>query len=66
MTKNLSYKDYKKRITTRDSDNVQSHDQEERTLNSTIKANSGAYKLTHGTIIKSLYNKNNVAIIQRK
>ena len=36
MMKKLSYKYYKKRITTRDNGNVQSHDQEESKLNSTI------------------------------
>ena len=51
MTK-LSYKDYNKRITTRDNSNVQSHDQEESNLNSTINANSGAHTLTREQIIK--------------
>ena len=36
------------RITTRDSDNIQSHDQEEGILNSTIKAISGAHILKQG------------------
>ena len=45
--KKLSYKYYNKRITTRDNGNVQSHDQEESKLNSTINANSGAHTLTH-------------------
>ena len=36
MMKKLRYKDYNKRITTRDNGNVQSHDQEEIKLNSTI------------------------------
>ena len=40
--KKLSYKYYDKRITTRNNGNVQSRDQEESKLNSTIKANSGA------------------------
>ena len=52
MMKKLSYKDYNKRITTRDNSNVQSHDQEESNLNSTINANSGAHTLTHEQIIK--------------
>ena len=43
--KKLSYKDYIKQITTRENGNVQSHDQEDGTLNSTINANSG----THNT-----------------
>ena len=47
MMKKLSYKDYNKRITTCDNGNVQSHDQEESKLNSTINANSGAHTLTH-------------------
>ena len=45
--KKLSYKYYNKRITTHDNGDVQSHDQEESKLNSTITANSGAHKLTH-------------------
>ena len=47
MMKKLDYKDYNKWITTRDNGNVQSHDQEESKLNSTIKANSGTHTLTH-------------------
>ena len=38
---------YNKRITTRDNRNVQSHDEEDSKLNSTITANSGAYAFTH-------------------
>ena len=53
-----------KRITTRDNGNVQSHDQEESKLNSTISENSGAHTLTHDKIIKSPFNKNNVATIK--
>ena len=41
-----------KRITTRDNGNVQSRDQEESKLNSTITANSGAQTLTYDQIIK--------------
>ena len=41
----LSYKYYNKRITTRDNGNVQSHDQAESKLNSTITANSAAHTL---------------------
>ena len=51
MMKKLSYKYYNKRITTRDNGNVQSDDQEEIKLNSTINANSGAHTLTHDEII---------------
>ena len=51
--KKLSYKYYNKRITTRDNGNVQSHDEEESKLNSTITANSGAHTLTHW--IKNFY-----------
>ena len=66
MTKKLRYKYYNKRITTRDNDNVQSHDQEESKLNSTINANSGAHTLTHDKTIKSPCNKNNVTTIKSK
>ena len=41
------HKYYNKRITTCDNGTVQSHDQAESTLNSTINANSGAHTLTH-------------------
>ena len=47
MMKKLSYKYYNKQITIRDNGNVQSHDQEESKLNSTINTNSGAHTLTH-------------------
>ena len=47
MMKKLNYKYYNKRITTLDNGNVQSLDQEESKLNSTINANSGPYTLTH-------------------
>ena len=47
MMKKLSYKYYNQRITVLDNGNVQSHDQEESKLNSTITANSGAHTLTH-------------------
>ena len=66
MTKKLRYKYYNKRIAPRDNDNVQSHDQEESKLNSTINANSGAHSLTHDKIIKSPCNKNNVTTIKSK
>ena len=52
MMKKLSYKDYNKRITTRDNGNVQSYDKEESKLNSTINTNSGAHTLAHDQIIK--------------
>ena len=41
------YKYYNKQITTRDNGNVQSHDQEESKLSSTINANNGAHTLTY-------------------
>ena len=62
----LRYKYYNKRITTRDNGNVQFHDQEESKLNSTININSGAHTLTHDKIIKSPFNKNNIATIKSK
>ena len=45
MMKKLRYK--YEQITTCDNGNVQSHDQEESKLNSTINQNSGARTLTH-------------------
>ena len=48
----IKLQDYNRRITTRDNNNVQSHDQEESKLNSTINANSGAHTLPHDKIIK--------------
>ena len=57
---------YIKQITARDNSNVQSHDQEERKLNRTINANSGTQALTNDKIIKSLFNKNNIATIKNK
>ena len=54
------------RITTQDNGNVQSHDQVESKFKSTINANSNADTLTHDKIIKSPFNKNNVATIKRK
>ena len=47
-----SYKYCNKRITTCDDGNVQSHDQAESKLNSTINANSGAHTLTYDQKIK--------------
>ena len=63
MMKKSRYKHHNKQITTRYNGNVQSHDQEESKLNSTINANSGAHTLTHDNIIKSPFNKNNLATI---
>ena len=63
--KKLSHKYYNKRITSRDNDNVQSHDKEESRLHSSFTANSGVHTLTHCQVIKkSPYNKNNVATIK--
>ena len=56
MVKKLRYKYYNKRITTRDNDNVESHDQEESKLNNTINANIGVHTLTYDKII-SPFNK---------
>ena len=53
-------------MTTRDNDNVQSHDKEESKLNSTINVNSNTYPLTHDKIIKSVFNKNNIVTIKSK
>ena len=63
--KKLRYNYYNKQITTRNVI-VQSYDQEENKLNSNINANSGAHTLTHDKIIKSPFNKNNVATIKSK
>ena len=60
MMKKITCKYYNKRIRTRDNCNVQSHDQEERKLSSTINGNSTAHALTHNKIIKSPSNKSNV------
>ena len=57
---------YNKRVTTRNNSNVQSHDQEESRLNSTINANSGAHTLTHNKVIKNSFNKNSFATIKNK
>ena len=56
MMEKLSYNDYNKRITTSNNGNVQSHDKEESTLNSTISANSGARTRTHDQIIKKVHS----------
>ena len=42
----IKLQDYNRRITTRDNNNVQSHDQEESKLNSTINANWCSYTFT--------------------
>ena len=67
MMKKLSYKDYNKQITTRDSVTVQSHHQDESKLNSPINANSDAHTLTHDRTIKKVkspFDKNDVATIK--
>ena len=51
-------------ITTCDNGNVQSHDQKETELNSTVIANSAAQTCTHDKITKSTFNKNNIATIK--
>ena len=66
MTKKLRCKYCNKRLTTRDDHNIQSHDQEESKLNSTINANSGVHTLTSDNIIKTPSNKNNVATMKGK
>ena len=48
----LSCKHYNKWITTQDSGDVQSYDQEESKLNSAIIVNSGAHTFTDDKIIK--------------
>ena len=60
----LRYKYYNKRITTHG--NFQFYDQEENNLNRTFNANSGAHTLTHGNVLKSPFNKINVATIKSK
>ena len=50
--KKKRYKYYNKHIAARNNGNVQSHDEEESKLNSTIYADSGAHTLTHDKIIK--------------
>ena len=66
MMKKLSYKYYNKRITTRDNGNAQSHGQEKSKSNSNIMANIGAHALTDDKVVKSPFNKNNVATIENK
>ena len=64
--KKLKYKYCNKQITTLDNGNVQSQEQEESKYSSTINANSGANTLTLDKIIKSSFNKNNIATIKSK
>ena len=66
MMKKLRYKYYNKRVTTCDSGKKNISEQEESKLNSTINANSGAHALTDDKIIKSPFNRNNIAIIKNK
>ena len=66
MMKKLRYKYYNKQITTRGKGNVQSHDQKESKLKSKINANSGAHTLSHDKIIRSPFNKNNIATNKSK
>ena len=63
MMKKLRYKYYNKRITTRDSGTVQSHDQKESKLHSAI---NGDHTLSRGRIIKKLFTMNKVATIKSK
>ena len=51
----LNDENSKKRITTRDNDNVQFHDKRKSKMNSTITTNSGAHTLTHDQIIKKIH-----------
>ena len=46
MMERIRYKYCNKRTTTRDNGNVESHDQKESKLNSTINVSSGAHPLT--------------------
>ena len=64
--KKIRYKCYNKRITTRDNGNVQSHDQEESKLNSINNATVVLIHFKDNKIIKSSFNKSNVATIKRK
>ena len=57
---------YNKEITTGGNGNVQSHDKEKSILSSTIIVGSRAHTLTAGKILKSAFNKNNVATIKNK
>ena len=66
MMKKIRFKYYDKWIKTLDKGNVPSHDQEESKLGITINANSGVDALRHDKIIKSPFNKNNVATMKSK
>ena len=55
------YKYYYEQITACDNDNLQFHDQEESKLNSTINVKSVAHRLTQDKIIKSPFNRKNLA-----
>ena len=66
MMKKLRYKYYNNWITTPDNGDVQSYDQGESKLNSTIIADSGAHTLKDDEIIKNPFNKNNVATAKNK
>ena len=65
LMKKLSYKYYNKWITTHDNNDAQSDDPEESKLNN-INTNSGAHTLAHDKILKSPFNKNNVATMKCK
>ena len=60
------YKYYNNQITNHGNGNVQSHDQEESKLNSTINVNSGPHALTQDKMIKSPFDKDTVATIKSK
>ena len=62
--KDLRGKHYKKWIKIRDNGNVQTYDQEESKLNSTINTKSGAQTFTNDKIIKNPSNKNDAAAIK--
>ena len=66
MMEKLRYKYCNERITTSSNGSVQSNDQGESKLNSTINVNSGVHTLTNDKIIKNRFNKNNIEIIKTK
>ena len=66
MTKKLRCKHYNKPIATCDNGKVQSYDQEESKLNSTINPNRSAHTLTHNRIIISPLNENSVTTTKSK
>ena len=66
MMKKLRHKYYYNRTTTNRNGNVQFYDQEESKLNRTIIANRDTQTLIDDKIIKSPFNKNNVATIKNK